>query len=402
MSNRQKKIPSPWGSISPQVYRSGLVRYRLRGQIEGETVSVGHYDTIEEAQAAAAGMREATANLPAIKTLERWGAEWFEQLAADGKKTDTKLQHWKASIAGTWIVERPLKKLTPRDVRRWLRETSNRKARSGKRIGQRVRRDTVRNALTTLSSCLNAAVEADHIPVNPARGISVPSEPRSDDTWTYLQKDEIRTVVQGELRDGTPLPLFQHTVFTFAIYSGLRAGEIWGLRWADVDLSNRVVTVRFNRRGPTKNGKIREVPLLPPAHRALSLWKSERPGLGGALVFPKRVRKGEVAGEPFGEGYNAGWMDRVDYRRPAGERELVQLPGWSTKLGISRYVRFHDLRHTCASHLVMGTWGRPWRLDEVREVLGHSSIKVTERYAHLAPDALRGANQAAWAHWTGD
>lgn len=56
----------------------------------------------------------------------------------------------------------------------------------------------------------------------------------------------------------------------------------------------------------------------------------------------------------------------------------------------ARHVRFHDLRHTCASHLVMGSWGRPWRLEEVRQMLGHSSITATERYAHLAPEVLWG------------
>jgi integrase len=52
--------------------------------------------------------------------------------------------------------------------------------------------------------------------------------------------------------------------------------------------------------------------------------------------------------------------------------------------GITRRVRWHDLRHTCASSLVAGWWGgRPWRLEEVREMLGHTSIKVTERYSPL-------------------
>ena len=56
-----------------------------------------------------------------------------------------------------------------------------------------------------------------------------------------------------------------------------------------------------------------------------------------------------------------------------------------------RLPRWHDLRHTCGSSLVAGWWGRGWRLDEVRDLLGHSSITVTERYAHTAPTALRAA-----------
>ena len=56
-------------------------------------------------------------------------------------------------------------------------------------------------------------------------------------------------------------------------------------------------------------------------------------------------------------------------------------------------MRFHDLRHTCASHLVRGTWGRRWSLEEVKEYLGHSSIQVTQRYAHLQ-DGLADAAAA--------
>jgi hypothetical protein len=57
--------------------------------------------------------------------------------------------------------------------------------------------------------------------------------------------------------------------------------------------------------------------------------------------------------------------------------------------GIVRAVRWHDLRHTCASSLVAGWWGNVWRLEFVRDLLGHSSVTVTEIYAHLAPDVLQ-------------
>jgi integrase len=63
-------------------------------------------------------------------------------------------------------------------------------------------------------------------------------------------------------------------------------------------------------------------------------------------------------------------------------------------------VRFHDLRHTCASHLVSGTWGRAWRLEEVRDYLGHSNISVTQRYAHMSPHAMRSRPLPASTEWT--
>jgi hypothetical protein len=87
------------------------------------------------------------------------------------------------------------------------------------------------------------------------------------------------------------------------------------------------------------------------------------------------------------DGYDAGWAART-----CGE-------GWRETAGIRDGVRFHDLRHTCASHLVQGTWApsllsRALRLEEVREWLGHTSIKVTERYAHLCADGIRSLVRA--------
>lgn len=51
-------------------------------------------------------------------------------------------------------------------------------------------------------------------------------------------------------------------------------------------------------------------------------------------------------------------------------------------------VRWHDLRHTCGASLISGWWGRAWRLEEIKELLGHKDIAITQRYAHLAKGAL--------------
>lgn len=92
-------------------------------------------------------------------------------------------------------------------------------------------------------------------------------------------------------------------------------------------------------------------------------------------VAPSKIDK------HHGRGYDCGW------------------PVLRKAAKVRPEVRWHDLRHTCASHLVSGTWGRAWRLEEVQAVLGHSSSTTTQRYAHLAPEALMGAARAATAAW---
>ena len=65
--------------------------------------------------------------------------------------------------------------------------------------------------------------------------------------------------------------------------------------------------------------------------------------------------------------------------------------GWSKfkiQIGLRPELTFHALRHTFASHLAMGTWGRQWQINQIREYIGHSSISVTQRYAHLSQDHL--------------
>ena len=148
-----------------------------------------------------------------------------------------------------------------------------------------------------------------------------------------------------------------------AIKTGLRQGELLGLQWDDVDLvAGRLVVRRAVSRGrlsTPKSGKSREVPLSPNAVLALKQHRHLR----GEFVFcnpdGSRLTKGRCK-----------WpLWRVCKR--AGLRRI----GW------------HFLRHTFASHLVMN--GEP--LKAVQELLGHSTISMTEQYAHLSPDVRRDA-----------
>lgn len=150
------------------------------------------------------------------------------------------------------------------------------------------------------------------------------------------------------------------TMILTALRTGMRHGELIGLRWEDVDLVAGRIVVRQNvvngRIGTPKSGKPREIPLGIEARTALK----EHRHLRGPLVFCSM---------------SGGLLGTVDTR----------LPLWRAckKAGL-RQIGYHVLRHSFASHLVM----RGASIKAVQELLGHSSIQLTMRYAHLAPEVV--------------
>ena len=129
-----------------------------------------------------------------------------------------------------------------------------------------------------------------------------------------------------------------------ALNTGLRRGELLGLSWNDIDLAGQRLTVRARS---AKSGRARHVPLNAEALGVVTAMRAEN---CTGLLFDV---------QSFGKAWKA----------------VVE------EAGIEDF-RFHDLRHTFASKLVM----RGVDLNTVRELLGHSDIKMTLRYAHLAPE----------------
>lgn len=141
-----------------------------------------------------------------------------------------------------------------------------------------------------------------------------------------------------------------------SLNTGMRRGEVFELTWRDVDLKNKVLTVGGDT---AKSGQTRHIPLNREAMEVLTEWKKQ--GKGTGLVFP---------------GKSGARLDNVK----KSWEELLK------RAGVTAF-RWHDLRHTFASKLVMA--GVP--LNTVRDLLGHADLKMTLRYAHLAPDSKAAA-----------
>lgn len=166
--------------------------------------------------------------------------------------------------------------------------------------------------------------------------------------------------------------------YATAIYTGMRAGELCGLRWSDIDFAKRLITVGRSYAGPTKSGAIRYIPILDPLLPILLEWEKNNP-----LVPLNPEDKAYVFLNPHDHRPlppDSGMLraEEPKYKRYGVFGRVLR------RAGIPR-VRFHDLRHTFASHWVM----RGGDLYKLRKILGHSTIAMTERYAHLAPDAFK-------------
>jgi integrase len=136
-----------------------------------------------------------------------------------------------------------------------------------------------------------------------------------------------------------------------SLNTGLRRGELFSLKWPNVDFERKNLTVAGDT---AKDGETRHIPLNSEALAILRQWK-QQPGVKSQWVFPGKD------GAPF-QNLRKSWLAVLE------------------KAEIANF-RWHDMRHHFASQLVMNGVD----LNMVRELLGHSDYKMTLRYAHLAP-----------------
>jgi len=325
---------------------------------------------------------------------------------------------------------------------------------------RKLSRTTIQNTVNVLRGCLDAAVEREYIDENPAKDLALPrTQGRTHDPWTYLVPDEQLALLKCEAIPRAERLIVAFAIGTGVRENEQWLLELRDVHAGD-DVPDPHVWIRYGsiKRGkklPPKNGRIRKVPLFGLALEAARTWIAELPAYltnangkrytnDRGLMFPTRRGLRRPTGKPAGGQYyvrtaelavgrarwraearaSAGtffWCDDVlTSKRKAPRDVVVRLesaltkaePGvryrwadWLQAAGLvaearhdTRPVRWHDLRHTCASSLVAGWWGRRWSLEEVRKILGHSSVIVTERYAHLADSALADAARSTTVH----
>jgi integrase len=224
---------------------------------------------------------------------------------------------------------------------------------------------TVANHLTLLVTMLNVAVDLGWLTKVPR--IRKPKVRLISQDFSYLRTDEeIGRLLAAAKEEDEAVAVFYAT----AVYTGARAGELAGLRWDDVDLEQRLITIQRSFDGPTKADDVRYVPVLDVLLPILRTWRLRHPG---RLVFTNR--DGGMLGP-------SGRIFQEVLHRVLARAEFPWIQRGGKRV---RYIHFHDLRHTFASHWVM----KGGDLFKLQKILGHKSVAMTLRYAHLQPAAFR-------------
>lgn len=245
------------------------------------------------------------------------------------------------------------------------------------RLADEVTPQTLNRDRTALLALLNQAVEWKLIPKNPLDDPAFkPLDTIDDKRVRWLgQRDELEDIrdeagmkVGERARFMTALqhpdtPAYLRHMVILALNTGLRRGELFKLKWDAVSIQRAELIVR----GATsrKSSKARHMPLNAEALKVLTELGKVRHISGFVFVNPDDDQR--RAGKPFTT-VKKSWASLV------------------ARASLSDFT-FHDMRHDFASRLVQAGVN----LYEVRDLMGHSSITLTERYAHLAPHHKRAA-----------
>jgi integrase len=209
-----------------------------------------------------------------------------------------------------------------------------------------VKASSINRDMTALLAALNWGVNLGVIEMNPLSRVTRLQERDSHPKVRYLPPDE-KARLMTALENCED---YLRIMVIVSLNTGIRRGALFSLLWSDVDLDKKILTLRGE---DAKNSKVNYMPINNNAFAAFTEWRRVS---RGSLVFPS-PKTG----------------DRLNECRHSWQSLM--------KAADIKNFRWHDMRHDFASQLVM----KGVDLNTVRELLGHSDIRMTLRYAHLAP-----------------
>lgn len=320
-------------------------------------------------------------------TWNDWSKVWLELRTVEASTAGADKGRIHKHVEPRWGLIR-LNRITTADVQIWVNKLAKDPTLSP---------GSVEKIYRLLSTSLAAAVKHKQLAVSPCVGVDLPPS-QSIGQERFLSREEF-----WEIAHYLKTP-YREAVIVLA-GTGMRFGEMAGLHWHRVDFDRMAIEVVETYDSTTgsikaypKGKRQRTVPMPQWVSDEL-LARKEKHGVGrkcgldharGSLCRSELALKGRD-GAPLDERNvrPRHWMTAValaDADR-AKKNETIKKP--EDKLPLIGHVRLHDLRHSFASWLVQD--GLP--ITEVRRLLGHSSVSVTERYAHLGMSQFEAARQ---------
>ena len=301
-------------------------------------------------------------------TVGQWLDAWMEnyaklQIRASSYKTYQGFveNHIKPTLGNV-----PLEKLTAMDLQRLykhLLESGRVECTESRNKPKGLSVKMVRNINQMISSALNCAVEQRLIPSNPTKGCVLPKLERKE--MKILPPESLGTFFEEARRSG----VFE--LYYIDLATGLRRGELLGLKWSDVDLEKGIIYVR--RQILRQNGEVVEAPL-----KTKNSYRSIAIGADAIKVLKGMEQRDEyVFPSPFG-----GPM--------SPDSVLHMLQRVLKRAGLER-IRFHDLRHTFSVLALQNGVD----VKTLSAMLGHYSVGFTlDTYAHVTTSMQKQAANA--------
>lgn len=273
---------------------------------------------------------------------------WWDGQNRKDKGVPARVKWWKDQLGPMKLIE-----IRARHVRDALDGYATGKAKRGNgprksATTTRPRKPaTVNRHRAGLSAIFKYARSKGYIVTNPVSAVA--SLPENNKRVRWLS-DEERTALLEACKASEWDRL--HLLVLMALTTGARLGELLWLHWDEIDFARRTATLHH-----TKNGESRVLTLAPVTIKTLLPFRE----VGTGFLFPGVQKPGQIKPAPHPFEFRPHW-----------EKAL-------TDANVENF-RFHDLRHSAASYLVMNGA----TLIECAEVLGHKSLETTKRYAHLS------------------
>ncbi|MEV0537168.1 site-specific integrase [Kitasatospora sp. NPDC050463] len=354
---------------------------RKRVRVYGSTRKEAHAKLTEKIAASNRGVPVVSAQ----GSLAAYLTYWLENVAVHQLRENTHTRY--TACTNRYLIpglgKKKLAKLTAKDVRTWLNQLRTtcqccargldavrdrpRCCTAGTCCGKRLSPLTLAYIHSVLKSALEHAVREEEIPRNVARNVRTGTpRPRRFEPLTADEARTFLTAAQGHRL---------HALFELALRTGLRKGELLGLRWEDLDHSSGTASIRRTLQR-TRTGGLTTLPTK-------TVSSERRIALPAPCLLSLGTHRKQQAQEK--EKAGAGWVDNGHvFTRPDGHpiepATLTRHFNALLRRAHLRQIRFHDLRHSTATLLLE----QGVELVVIKELLGHAHIGVTATvYAHV-------------------